>query len=158
MRSWPPSGEGLTSGVANADRCDIVTACCDPASFSSGLPLATPWSHAFVAAWRSFDEALVTPNSMPCVNTVCPLSSPYPFCGTTLIDVCEGRLVQLSGTAAWKILLLGTGWYCADGFGTGCPGVPTACSASPPPEPPPPLASSPIHFAAGRAAKTGLIV
>src|SRR5678815_476162 len=84
MRSWPPSGEGLTSGVANADRCDIVTAFCDPASFSSGLPLATPWSHAFVAAWRSFDEALVTPNSMPCVNTVCPLSSPYPFCGTTL--------------------------------------------------------------------------
>src|SRR5262245_39430959 len=100
MRSWPPSGEGLASGVASAARCEIVTFVCVPATRRLGLLCETPCSHALVASRRSRDAALVTPNSTPWVKTVCPLSGPYPFCGTTLIDVCDGRLVQLSGTDA----------------------------------------------------------
>ena len=38
------------------------------------------------------------PNSTPWLNTVWPLSWPYPFCGTTLTALLDDRLVQSDGT------------------------------------------------------------
>ena len=52
------------------------TACCEPARRISGLPCATALSQAFVASTRSRDAACATPNSIPQLNTVCPLSGP----------------------------------------------------------------------------------
>src|SRR5262249_13134052 len=98
--SWPPSGDGLTSGVAMAERCEILIACCDPLRRRSGLPCATAFSHAFVASRRSRDEACEMPNSIPWLKAVCPLIGPYPFCGTTLRDDFAGSTVQSDGTDA----------------------------------------------------------
>src|SRR5262245_15221174 len=100
MCSSPPSGEGLTSGVASAERWEIRTVRCDPARRTSGLLCATAFNHAFVASRRSRDAAFATPNSTPQLKTVWPLTCPYPFCGTTLIALFDERLVHSAGTDA----------------------------------------------------------
>src|SRR5262245_3960974 len=86
----------------------------------------------------------------------------------TLSELFAGIVVQSDGTDTCSTLPPLISRYCADGLGTGCPGVPTAAavcivlplSASPPPPPPPPpplaLANSPIVFAGGRPAKVVL--
>src|SRR5215471_4074285 len=88
--------------------------------------------------------------------------SPYPFSGTTLIELLPGSAVQLVGTDALKIFPPLMSWNCADGFGSGWPGVPNA-SAGPAGSPSCgcgcclALASSPIDLAAGSDAKLALI-
>src|SRR5215831_8686545 len=88
--------------------------------------------------------------------------SPYPFSGTTLIELLPASAVQFVGTDALKILPPLMSWNWVAGGGTGCPGVPTVsdgpagspscgcgcCLA---------LASSPIDFAGGSDEKLALI-
>src|SRR5436190_16751789 len=126
MRSSPPSGEGLTSGVPMAERPEIRIACCVPATRSPGLLCVTAFSQPSVASCRSRDAAFATPNSTPWLNTVWPLYGPYPFCGTTLMALLDDSVVQSDGTDAWKTVPPRTSRYCGEGGGTGCPGVPTA--------------------------------
>ena len=62
------------SVVLMAERWEIRTDCCSPTTRSSGLARATASSHALVASRRSRELVFVTPNSTPCVKSVCPSS------------------------------------------------------------------------------------
>ena len=64
IRSRPPSGDGLTSGVLSADRCEIRIDCWSPARRKSGLLCATAFNHEFVASRRSRVDAFVTPSGL----------------------------------------------------------------------------------------------
>ena len=64
------------AAALGAERCEILTCCCCPASFSSGFPSAIAFNHSFVACCRSRDEALTTPNSTPWLKIIWPFNSP----------------------------------------------------------------------------------
>src|SRR3954462_13044559 len=69
----------------------------------------------------------------------------------------DGSVVQSAGTDAWNTLPPLTALNSADGRASGCPGVPTACAASPADSVVFAFASSAIDFAGGWEAKAVLI-